>query len=426
MIEFFDFPSEKLKNLLEYVINSKFSNFYKNKYSNLNVDNIDTRNLFLGLPFLVKDEILNTNYKDRLYCSPYDVKALYTTSGTSNNQKICVIPRSGKSPDFMNKLNEKFEKLGIGFDSPMLILLPLGHGLLREFMYSDNIKVPIVFADVNKLSLLGPLIIETKPATIVTMPTIFESALLQNKEELSSLKWMLMAGETCTPARRDYLQQSIPNTYIDFAYGLAESIGPLVYRCINQKEQNPNIFHPLQDVIFEIIDEKGNILPLGNVGELVVTTLEKHAFPLIRYRTGDAARLNYSTCGCENKLQVEIFGRIDLDFIRVSGITLHEQALSLALAEFSNEFDIDHMLEVDEINENGVPVYELKLFLIPKKTNKLSEEEAAKKISALLRVSIKSYLSDVIKEGVIRPLKVVFVEKIERQPGKKMSLRRMF
>ena len=92
-------------------------------------------------------------------------------------------------------------------------------------------------------------------------------------------------------------------------YGLSEIIGPGVScECVEAQ----NGLHICDDHFLpEIIDpETGEVLPEGSLGELVITTLTKEAFPLIRYRTGDITRLNSETCIC---------GRSSVRMDRVSG-----------------------------------------------------------------------------------------------------------
>jgi phenylacetate-CoA ligase len=94
-------------------------------------------------------------------------------------------------------------------------------------------------------------------------------------------------------------------------YGLSEIVGPGVScECVDAQAGlhiNEDHFLP------EIIDpDTGEVLPYGEQGELVFTTLTKEAFPLIRYRTGDISRLNPEPCIC---------GRTNVRMDRVSGRT---------------------------------------------------------------------------------------------------------
>ncbi len=84
-----------------------------------------------------------------------------------------------------------------------------------------------------------------------------------------------------------------------------------------------------EDVIVEIVDERGNVLPPGGTGEIVVTHLATSDFPFIRYRTGDVAVMDDGVCACGRSLPLlkEIHGRTT-DFITAKdGTVMHALAL---------------------------------------------------------------------------------------------------
>jgi len=105
-------------------------------------------------------------------------------------------------------------------------------------------------------------------------------------------------------------------------YGLSEIIGPGVScECVEAQSG----LHIYEDhFLAEIIDlETGNPLPDGELGELVITTLTKEAFPLIRYRTGDITRLIPEPCICgRTSTRMErISGRTD-DMLIIRGVNV--------------------------------------------------------------------------------------------------------
>ena len=104
-------------------------------------------------------------------------------------------------------------------------------------------------------------------------------------------------------------------------YGLSEIIGPGVAgECLDRSGM-----HLFEDhFIPEIIDpETGEVLPPGSIGELVLTCINKDAFPMIRYRTRDITRLNYEPCGCGRthvRMQ-KTMGRSD-DMLIIKGVNV--------------------------------------------------------------------------------------------------------
>jgi phenylacetate-CoA ligase len=84
-----------------------------------------------------------------------------------------------------------------------------------------------------------------------------------------------------------------------------------------------------EDIIVEIVDRDGNVLPSGQAGEIVVTHLATHDFPFVRYRTGDVGVLDEQGCACGRGLPLlkEIQGRTT-DFVMASdGTIMHGLAL---------------------------------------------------------------------------------------------------
>jgi phenylacetate-CoA ligase len=105
-------------------------------------------------------------------------------------------------------------------------------------------------------------------------------------------------------------------------YGLSEIIGPGVScECVEaQSGLHLNDDHFLPEIIDPDSDE---VLPEGEMGELVITTLTKEAFPLIRYRTGDITRLMTEACICgrTNTRMDRVSGRTD-DMLIIRGVNV--------------------------------------------------------------------------------------------------------
>jgi phenylacetate-CoA ligase len=90
-----------------------------------------------------------------------------------------------------------------------------------------------------------------------------------------------------------------------------------------------------EDIIVEIIDREGNVLPPGESGEIVITHLATRDFPFVRYRTGDVGVLSEETCSCGRGLPVlkEIQGRSTDFLVAQDGTVLHGLALIYILRD---------------------------------------------------------------------------------------------
>ena len=115
------------------------------------------------------------------------------------------------------------------------------------------------------------------------------------KPEDNSLKAGIFGAEPWTEEMRRDIEKSLGIKAYDI-YGLTETSGPgVAFECEEQKGMHINEDH----FIAEIIDpDTGEVLPDGSKGELVFTSLDKQAFPLLRYRTRDICVLSREKCSC--------------------------------------------------------------------------------------------------------------------------------
>jgi phenylacetate-CoA ligase len=148
-------------------------------------------------------------------------------------------------------------------------------------------------------------------------------------------------------------------------YGLSEVIGPGVsFECTEKAG-----LHIFEDQFFpEVIDpESGEVLPDGEMGELVLTCVTKEALPLIRYRTRDRTRLLRERCGCgRTTARMErVVGRTD-DMIIVRGVNVFPsqiEAVLLQVGDVEPHYQVvvdrssDYMDELDVLVEAPAEVY---------------------------------------------------------------------
>ena len=116
-------------------------------------------------------------------------------------------------------------------------------------------------------------------------------------------------------------------------YGMSELVGPGVSGECHVREG----LHFAEDHFLpEIIDaQSGDVLPRGETGELVVTTLSKEAIPLLRYRTKDITRLNYEVCPCgrTHVRMDKVTGRTD-DMLKIRGVNVFPSQVESVLLLF--------------------------------------------------------------------------------------------
>ncbi len=189
-------------------------------------------------------------------------------------------------------------------------------------------------------------------------------------------------------------------------YGLTEIISPGVgiecgYR---------NGLHILEDLFYpEIIDQQsGEVLPDGELGELVLTTLNKQAMPLIRYRTGDISRIIPGLCECGRSLRrIERISSRSDDMLTIQGVNIFPSQIEAAL--LSIEGTLPHYNIVLD-SENGMDSIEVNV--------EITEAIFSDKVRSL--EAFQHNLIDAIENvlGLRVKLKLVAPGAIQRSEGK--------
>ena len=167
------------------------------------------------------------------------------------------------------------------------------------------------------------LIQDFKPRIIMVTPSYMLSILDEFRRQgidprSTSLAVGIFGAEPWTNAMREEIQQDFDMHAVDI-YGLSEVIGPgVASECVETKDG----LHVWEDHFYpEIIDpETGEVLPDGEMGELVFTSLTKEALPIIRYRTRDLTRLLPGTARAMRRIE-KITGRSD-DMMILRGVNI--------------------------------------------------------------------------------------------------------
>ena len=161
-----------------------------------------------------------------------------------------------------------------------------------------------------------------------------------------SLRFGIFGAEPWSDAMRRQIEQRLRITAVDI-YGLSEITGPGVScECVEAQ----NGLHVQEDFFYpEIINpDTGEVLPDGEFGELVFTTLAKEALPMLRYRTGDISALYHETCSCGRTTvrMNRIKGRAD-DMLIIRGVNVFPGEIERELLSHFTELAPHYQLMVD-------------------------------------------------------------------------------
>jgi phenylacetate-CoA ligase len=249
------------------------------------------------------------------------------------------------------------------------------------------------------------LIVDFRPRVIMVTPSymlaIVDEMLRQGVDpRTTSLEVGIFGAEPWTNEMRREMEQVLGIDAVD-VYGLSEVMGPgVAQECVETKDG----LHVWEDHFYpEIIDPvTGDVLPDGEEGELVFTSLTKQAMPVIRYRTRDLTRLLPGTARTMRRME-KITGRTD-DMIILRGVNLFPtqvEELLLGTAELSPHFQCV-LRRPDRLDEMTVRV----------ESREGVGGEAAAEAGKRLRGMVKSRI------GVSVAVEVVPPGGIERSVGK--------
>lgn len=224
------------------------------------------------------------------------------------------------------------------------------------------------------------------------------------KPEDNTLKFGIFGAEPWTEEMRRNIEASLGIKACDI-YGLTEISGPGVsWECDQQAGM-----HICEDHFYaEIIDpDTGEVLPDGEVGELVFTPLDKEAFPLVRYRTRDLCVLEREKCKC-GRTHVRMRkpkGRTD-DMLVIRGVNVFPSQIETVLIK--DGYDPNYMIVVGR--EKNTDTLDVNVELLPTMTDEKVEQIA--KREKQLETDIRSILGIGAKVHLVAP------KSITRSEGK--------
>ena len=224
------------------------------------------------------------------------------------------------------------------------------------------------------------------------------------KPEDIPLKAGIFGAEPWTEEMRRGIEETLGIKAYDI-YGLTESTGPgVAFECSEQTGMHINEDH----FYAEIIDpETGEVLPEGSKGELVFTSLDKEAFPLLRYRTRDICVLSRKACSCGRTLvkMAKPMGRTD-DMLIIRGVNVFPSQIETVL--LNEGYQPNYQIVVDR--KNNTDTFEVNVEMTPEKfTDKVSDIlKMEKSLAAAMRTML----------GINPAVHLVAPKQIARSEGK--------
>jgi phenylacetate-CoA ligase len=275
-------------------------------------------------PFTTKTD-LRDNYPFDMFAVPREqVARIHASSGTTG--KPTVVGYTRRDLDTWADLIARSIRAS-GGRRGMILHNAYGYGLftggLGLHFGAERMGLSVVPISGGMTERQVQLITDFKPDIITVTPSYFLSILDEFKRvgldpRKSSLKVGIFGAEPWTNGMRQEIEQAFDMHAVDI-YGLSEVMGPgVANECVETKDG----LHIWEDHFYpEIIDPAtGAVLPDGETGELVFTSLTKEAMPIVRYRTRDLTRLLPGTARSMRRME-KITGRSD-DMMIVRGVNV--------------------------------------------------------------------------------------------------------
>jgi phenylacetate-CoA ligase len=308
----------------------------KRKYDALGVHPSDLRQIsdLARFPFTGKSD-LRDNYPFGMLAVPREkVARIHASSGTTG--KPIVAGYTAADLDLWADLMARSFRMA-GARPGMLVHVAYGYGLftggLGAHYGAERLGCTVVPISGGMTDRQVQLIQDFRPEMIMITPSYllalldgFKAAGVEPRS--TSLKFASCGAEPWTNAMRAEIETAFGIDATDM-YGLSEVIGPGVAQ---ESVETKDGLHVWEDHFLpEIIDpETGTPLPDGEFGELVVTSLTKEAFPVIRYRTRDLTRLLPGTARPGMRRIEKVLGRSD-DMLILRGVNLFPSQIEEAL-----------------------------------------------------------------------------------------------
>jgi phenylacetate-CoA ligase len=299
---------------------------YRKKFAAANVHPDDLKSLsdLAKFPFTTKQDLRDT-YPFGMFATPMEkVARIHASSGTTGMPTVVGYTAA----DIETWANVVARSIRAGGGRPgMKVHVSYGYGLftggLGAHYGAEKLGCTVIPVSGGMTERQVHLIEDFKPDIIMVTPSYMLAILDVYRAEgldprASSLKVGVFGAEPWTNAMRGEIESAFDMHAVDI-YGLSEVIGPgVAMECVETKDG----LHVWEDHFYpEVIDpETGAVLPDGEPGELVFTSLTKEALPIIRYRTRDLTRLMPGTARTMRRME-KVTGRSD-DMIILRGVNV--------------------------------------------------------------------------------------------------------
>lgn len=399
------FPLEKVQQVVDFVWNNKHASLYTDFWHSTGITckpEIRSYDDFVNIPTISREQ-LNTplHPSGRCFTDLSHAHVLAYTSGTTSRRPLFMWRHLHPHPHSFANFN-LYQRLGF-----QRVMIFGGHHRLGAENARDA-GLSLVYGDPQNLkqsiNIMDALAIDS----IVLPPTL---ALLLAEElhktsGTDAITGVALYGEYCSDMTYKLVRKHYPNAKLTVDYGLTEA-ALIIASGLDTCTQPNRIMHFFNDdCLIEVVDNE----------ILITTLLLPHCFPLLRYKTGDAAELLEQQCDCSEKTQcVSLLGRINKDFIHISAGRLSVEELDRVIEPFLPYIELSYTLVVEELEKHDTRVGVLTLQATKKENVSMPTsfltQYIQRHVMEHLRLSQNMSLSEATAAGLLLPLDIHWVTK---------------
>lgn len=353
-----DLEELQLKRLKKTIESAKKSSHYGKLFNELNItsENIHSLDELRKIPFTTKDDLRNC-YPFGMASIPLkDCVRVHSSSGTTGNPTV-VLHSKKDLDEWANQVARCMYMVGLRDTD--VFQNTSGYGMFTGglgFQYGAEklgaLTVPAAAGNTKRqikfITDFGTTCLHIIPSYATRLAEVFYELGIDPRKE-TKLKTICIGAEPHSEEQRKRIEQLLGVKAYN-CFGMSEMNGPgVAFECTEQ-----NGLHIWEDyVIVEIIDPVTlEPVPDGTIGELVLTTINREAMPLIRYRTRDLTRIIPGTCPCgrTHKRLDRFKGRSD-DMIILKGVNIFPIQIEKILMNFK-ELANNYLITIETVGNS--------------------------------------------------------------------------
>ena len=353
-----DLEELQLKRLKKTIESAKNSSHYGKLFNELNItsENIHSLDDLRKIPFTTKDDLRNC-YPFGMASIPLkDCVRVHSSSGTTGNPTV-VLHSKKDLDEWANQVARCMYMVGLRDTD--VFQNTSGYGMFTGglgFQYGAEklgaLTVPAAAGNTKRqikfITDFGTTCLHIIPSYATRLAEVFYELGIDPRKE-TKLKTICIGAEPHSEEQRKRIEQLLGVKAYN-CFGMSEMNGPgVAFECTEQ-----NGLHIWEDyVIVEIIDPVTlEPVPDGTIGELILTTINREAMPLFRYRTRDLTRIIPGTCPCgrTHKRLDRFKGRSD-DMIILKGVNIFPIQIEKILMNFK-ELANNYLITIETVGNS--------------------------------------------------------------------------